>query len=279
MILSLALTVALAVGLGLIIYLSVTSLPYLAVSPSTDPAFGRLNACVLEALKERTGYAVSRDLQNLAAWSPAELVVCAGDQPAKHYPLNGLTAGAWSTDRHLWFARTSADTGGTALWMLAEDGPRSMGELAVQALTATADGVVVLEPNGQLLALDHSGSVIGETQLPLSDVRSAALTSSRTGAHLALVTGHTLFAFTSKLKPLLAEAPCRVNNLWWRSSKASELIVTCEGDSPLSLSINVETGHADAVASVPRVPSTLSGPAGVWVTTCDVLPCSAAAPE
>jgi hypothetical protein len=64
---SLLLTVALAVALGFIIYLSVTSLPYLAVSPSTDPAFGSLNACVLGSLRERTGWSISRDGQRLAA--------------------------------------------------------------------------------------------------------------------------------------------------------------------------------------------------------------------
>jgi hypothetical protein len=258
------LTVGLAVALGFIIYLSVTSLPYLAVSPTTDPVFGALNACVLEGLKERTGFAPSRDATRLAAWSPTALVVCGPDEtsPGRTLALPGITAGA-SRPR--------------LLVLRGGDEPADLGELPVQALAGTREGVVVLEPTGLLAALTQKGEMVGTHQLPPGDVRAATLASSADGDRVAVAVGGGVFALTSRLALTRAESPCSVESLWWLA-EGHQVLVSCAGESALALTLEVDTGQTEAAPARLRVRSTLVGPAGVWFQPCDVLPCSAEPP-
>jgi hypothetical protein len=277
---SLLLTVVLAVGLGFIIYLSVSSLPYLAVSPTTDPVFGALNACVLEGLKERTGFAPARDASRIAAWSPASLVVCGPTQttPGRRLALPGITAGAWDGRGGLWLAQQGADADRPRLLLLRDDAePRDLGELAVQALAGLADGVVVLEPSGHLVALDQAGAVVGTHQLPQGDVRTAVVTTSGDGQRVLVTVGGGIFAFDGALALLRAEAPCEVAATWWQAT-GHRVLVACAGATPLALAFDVDTGQTEATPARPRAASSLVGPAGVWFQACDVLPCSAEPP-
>lgn len=274
------LTVGLAVALGFIIYLSVTSLPYLAVSPTTDPVFGALNACVLEGLKERTGFAPSRDATRLAAWSPTALVVCGPDEtsPGRTLALPGITAGAWDVQGGLWVAQQAADTSRPRLLVLrGGDEPADLGELPVQALAGTREGVVVLEPTGLLAALTQKGEMVGTHQLPPGDVRAATLASSADGDRVAVAVGGGVFALTSRLALTRAESPCSVESLWWLA-EGHQVLVSCAGESALALTLEVDTGQTEAAPARLRVRSTLVGPAGVWFQPCDVLPCSAEPP-
>ena len=63
---TLGLTAVLAVGLGGVVWLSASTLPYLAVSPGTDPVFGPHNTCLLASVTERLGFAVS--VVNILIW-------------------------------------------------------------------------------------------------------------------------------------------------------------------------------------------------------------------
>jgi hypothetical protein len=276
---SLLLTVVLAVGLGFVIYSSVTSLPYLAVVPTTDPVFGALNSCVLRALEERTGFAPSRDASRLAAWSPAALVVCGPGESTPGVSLRapGVTVGAWDGAGRLWVASRSADAAHTRLAVLEAGALREVGQLEVQALAGTAGGVVVLEPGGRLVSLSAPGGVAGTHHLPNGELRAAALSTSADGERVAVVVGGGVFAFTSGLELLRAEAPCEVERLWW-PALGHRALLECRAEAPLALSFDVDTGETSAVAARARAPATLVGPAGVWFQSCDVLPCTAEPP-
>ncbi len=276
---SLLLTVALAVALGFIVYLSVTSLPYLAVSPSTDPAFGPLNACVLGALPERTGWASSRDARTVAAWSSDALVVCGPSQPTpeRTWRAAGIIAGAFDAHGALWVAAQASDAAGATLWVLeGRAAPRPMtSALAVQTLAGTSHGVVVLEATGRLTALDATGAVAGATELPAGDLRAANLLSSGDGERVAVVVGGGVFVLDASARLLRAEAPCNVQSMWWLAQGHTALL-QCAG--ALALRYDVDTALAEAAPARARVPSTLVGPAPLWAQPCDVLPCSAEPP-
>jgi hypothetical protein len=275
----LLLTVALAVALGFIVYLAVTSLPYLAVSPSTDPAFGSLNACVLNTLPERTGWALSRDAQRLAAWSSDSLVICGSAQqtPERTWRQPGVTAGAFDAQGALWVAAQPSDAAGATLWVLeGSAAARPMtSTLAVQTLAGTSHGVVVLEATGRLTALDVAGAVAGAAELPPGDFRAATLHASADGERVAVVVGGGVFVLDASLHLLRAEAPCTVESMWWLADGHVALL-QCSGT--LTLRYDVDTAHADAAPSRARVPSTLVGPAPLWAQPCDMLPCSAEPP-
>jgi hypothetical protein len=278
MVASLLLTVALAVALGLIIYLSVTSLPYLAVSPTTDENFGALNACVLEKLRERTGFAVAPDGRRLVAWSSQSLVDCSATTTnAALESVAGLTAGAFDGHGGLWLAHEGSEAGFPGVTHHPRAGaPREVPNVSAQALVGTSDGVIVLEPSGLLVSLGETGDVRGSYQLPVSDVRGAVLSSSFDGEQVAVVFNAAVFVFTAQLKLLRAQAPCEVQRAWW-AAHAHRLILECS--TSLALTLEVDTGRSEAAPQRQRVPSVLLGPAPVWVQVCDVLPCTAPTPE
>lgn len=275
---SLLLTAVLAVALGLIIYLSVTSLPYLAVSPSTDENFGALNACVLEKLKERTGFALARDGNRLVAWSSESLVDCTFNAPASPLEaISGVTSGAFDGHGGLWLSLESSDTNFPGLSHRLPNGSKfEVPNVSAQALVGTSDGVIVLEPSGLLVSLGESGDVRGSYQLPVTDVRGAVLSSSFDGERVAVVINAAVFAFTSQLKLLRAQSPCEVQSAWW-AAQAHRLILECS--TSLALTLEVDTGRSETAPQRPRVRSTLMGSPKVWVQVCDVLPCTAPAPE
>ncbi|MBL9039231.1 MAG: hypothetical protein JNG84_11995, partial [Archangium sp.] len=71
---TLVLSMALAATVVSLLYLAVTSLPYLSTSPTADPTFGTVNACLLRAVPSRVGFAVSFDAGSAAAWNHERLV-------------------------------------------------------------------------------------------------------------------------------------------------------------------------------------------------------------
>ena len=272
-------TVGLAGALALILYLSVTSLPYLAVSPASDPVFGALNGCVLAVLRERTGFAVSRDGARLAAWAPDRLVECGpGDQrPRRTWRAPGITAGAYDGTGVLWVAQQSSDTDTPSLWLLRAEGePTKVASLEVQALTGTGRGVVVLEPSGQVTAIRPDGDVEGSARLPGRDVRGAALSTSGDGARVSIVVHGGVYVLSDRAELVRAEAPCTIGLLWWLEGHHARL--GCLPEASLWLTIDLDTGRAETAEERRRVPSSRVGQAGLWVQPCDVLPCTAPAP-
>jgi hypothetical protein len=272
---TLAVTVVLAVALGGIIYLSVTSLPYLATSPTTDPSFGALNACLLTAVPERLGFAVSRDGARVAAWSPRQLVECAGTPPVPTtFPRTGITQATYDGSGALWVASSSGDGGPSGLLRLEEGQFVERGPFSPAALVGTARGVVGLEPSGQLIALSANGEVSATRALPFT--RNVQLQVSSDGALVAIFGGGrfaVVDAITLKSTP--AEVPCPVEHVWWRAN-APLLVVECVD---LALEVNALNSESALAAPRRRIPSTLVGPSGVYVQSCDVLPCSVEAPR
>ncbi len=273
--LTLAVTVALAVALGGIMYLSLTSLPYLATSPTTDPSFGALNACLLSAVPERLGFAVSRDGMSVAAWSPRQLVVCAGSPPAASlFARSAITQATWDGEGGLWIASGGSDGGPSALLRLENGEFVERGAFAPAALVGTARGVVGLEPSGQLIAVSSAGEVSATRALPSS--RNVHLQVSGDGALVALYGGGRFAVVDAvTLTSTPAEAPCPVQNVWWRAG-VPLLLVECVD---LALEINALDSHSALAEPRRRVPSTLVGAPGLYIQSCDVLPCTVEAPR
>ncbi|MDP3158214.1 MAG: LpqB family beta-propeller domain-containing protein [Archangium sp.] len=273
--LTLAVTVALAVALGGIMYLSLTSLPYLATSPTTDPSFGALNACLLSAVPERLGFAVSRDGASVAAWSPRQLVVCAGTPPvATVFPRRAITQATWDGEGGLWIASGGFDGGTSALLRLENGEFVERGAFAPAALVGTAKGVVGLEPSGQLIALSSAGEVSATRALPTS--RNVHLQVSGDGALVALYGGGRFAVVDAvTLESTPAEAPCPVKNVWWRAG-VPLLLVEC---IDLALEINALDSHSALAEPRRRIPATLVGAPGLYIQSCDVLPCTVEAPR
>lgn len=273
--LTLVVTVSLAVALAGITYLSVTSLPYLATSPTTDPVFGAHNACLLSAVPERLGFAVSRDGASVAAWSAKQLVVCAGAPPQPTvFPRTSITQATWDGEGALWIASGGVDGGPTSLLRLEHGEFVERGSFSPAALVGTASGVVGLEPSGQLIALSGAGEVSATRALPSS--RGVQLQVSSDGALVALFGGGRFAVVNTRtLESTPAEVPCAVRNVWWRAG-APFLVVEC-------VDIVLEVNALDSTSSLldprARTPAALVGPGGGYVTSCDVLPCSVSAPR
>jgi hypothetical protein len=269
---TLIVTGALTVALGGIIYLSVTSIPYLAVSPSTDPAFGKVNACLLAAVPERTGFAVSRDLKRAAAWSTNKLVVCDEGGPTTH-ALTGVTLGTWDGTGALWIAQAAGDVDSPKVLRLEGTSFVERGAFAPAGMVGTLNGIVALEPQGQLIALSSDGAVTATRTLPLQRLVHLAVNSE--GTHLALFGGGKFSVIDAKtLESTPAEAPCPVSWVWWRPGSPL-LLVECVD---IAIEINAIDSRSTLLEPRQRIHSMLTGPTGVYVQSCDVLPCSATPP-
>lgn len=274
--LTLALSVALAATIGAIIYLAVTSLPFLATSPTSDPTFGALNQCLLEHAPQRVGFAVGRDARRAAVWTTDTVVVCREDGAPSTWRLPGVTVGAWDATGHLWIAARGADAGASGLFRLADRAPEPVGDLSPQALAGTSEGVVALEPSGRLVSVSGDGRVTGARDLPSAD--GAALSSSGDGQRVAVRVGGGLYALDAvTLEVLRAEAPCAVEHLWWLKG-GHRVLLTCGPDGSWALELDVDTGRSEAAPARQRVEAGLVGPDGPWVQGCDVLPCTAEEP-
>ncbi len=273
--LTLALTVVLAVALGGITSLSLTSLPYLATSPTTDPTFGPLNACLLGGVPERLGFAVSRDAKRVAAWSSSTLVECAGTPPvAKAFARAGVTLGTYDGAGALWVTTRGGDGGGATLARLEGEGFVERGVLEAAALAGTRQGVVVLEATGELLAVGAAGEVSATRALPSS--RGVVLQASADGSLVSLVSGgrfSVIDAVTLASTP--AEVPCPVRTTWWRPQGA-QVVVEC---LDLVIEVNAHDSQSQLLQPRRRVESTLVGPGGPYVQACDGLPCTVEAPR
>lgn len=272
---TLALSIALAAVLGAIVYLAVTSLPYLATSPTTDPVFGALNTCLLSAVPERVGFAVSRDNARAAAFSHNRLVECAGSPPvATAWERAGLTHAAYDTDGALWVSTSSDDAGEAALLRLEGGALSERGPLSASALVGVFGGVVALAADGALVSLAGDGTVRARRELPSS--RNVQLAANADGALVALWGGGRLTVVNAvTLESTAAEVACAVSRVWWRPEPPLFLAECVD----IALEVHALTSQSALMAARRRVPATLSGPDGVYVQACDVLPCSAEAPR
>jgi hypothetical protein len=274
---TLLLSVGLAATLGATLYFTTSSLPYLAASPTTDPTFGALNACLHAAVPSRSGFAVGRDARRALAWSTSQVVRCRAEGAELRsdvWPLSGVTVGAFDESGAAWVV---SQPGGLTSTLYRLDGPtpESRGETAALALTGTATGVVSLDASGRLVALEATGAASGTAEVPVS--RALALTTSADGARVAVTGDGAIRVFDARtLRPVRLEAPCEVSGFWWLAS-GHEALVTCRPDE-LALVLNVDTGAQETAPRARRTPSVLAGREGPYVEPCDVLPCTSRPP-
>lgn len=279
------LSVAVAAGIGIILYLVTTSLPYLASSPTTDPVFGELNQCLIDTLAEpRVGFAVSADGTQAAAYGGASLALCQGQgrdggkAAGARRALRGISLAAFDFSGTLWVAVERKGVGEQGLWRLGKGGAlERVGEFAPVALVGHAGGVVGLDASGRLLSMSGAGAPLGVAQLPTAPVGAVQLSVNADGTLVAAVAGGGLFLFRAHdLARVRAEGPCGVEFLWWRG-EADRAVVSCapKGSWALELGTN---GALTPAPSRERTPSALVPLRGVYVQPCETLPCSAPEP-
>lgn len=270
-------SVALAGTLGATIYFATSSLPYLASSPTTDPTFGELNACLHRLVPSRTGFAVSRDAKRAAVWSTNTLAQCSlgtDELREQTWSVAGITVGAFDGAGTLWVV---SQPGGLASTLLEvrPSGTTPHGETGATSLVGTARGVVVLEQSGRLVALSSTGEASGVAEVPLG--RGLSVTASADGERVAVTGDGVVRVFTAnKLEAVRTEAPCDVKSFWWLPG-GHRALVACRADD-LGLVVDTDTGAQETAPPGVREQSFLAGPDGPFVVACDLLPCTAAPP-
>lgn len=276
---TLLVSVGLAGTLGATLYFATSSLPYLASSPTTDPTFGALNACLHHLVPSRTGFAVSRDAKQAATWSTNTLARCSADRPdggtsEASWSLSGITVGAFDGTGALWVVSQPGGLQSTLL-EVSDAGLVEHGETGAVDLAGTASGLVVLEQSGKLVALSSKGEGTGFVEIAMT--RGQRLLVSGDGQRVAVVGDGAVRVFdAATLTPVRMEAPCEVAQLWWLKG-GHRALVSCRSDG-LTLVLDTDTGAQETAAPAKRTASTLAGAHGPYVEACDVLPCTAVEP-
>lgn len=268
------LSLAMAVVVGVVVYVVTSALPYLAASPTTDPNFGNQNHCLLTALPTgRTGFAVFDT--EAVAYSGSRLARCGPSGPARVFDVTGITHAAFDAKGALWYSRGAEPN---ELWRLAGEKPERIADVAPVALVGTAFGVVTIDAAGRLASIDSERTVLGVAQLPKPPPNDVQLTASADGERVAVVTGGGLFVYDAqRLQQILAEAPCEVEYLWWRKEEHRAL-VQCGPDAEWALDLDVNTGNRETAPKLTRAPSQLVAKRGLYVQECEHLPCTASSP-
>lgn len=272
------LTLVIAAGLGLLLYVATTSLPYLIASPAGDAHLGSLNDCLSRRLAgaTRLGWAVAPDASRAAVFGPRVVAVCGEDGTYARLDVPGVTALAFDGDRHLWVA-----AGGHLLreW----DGVlQTVGDIAPpEWLIGHAGGVVALDASGQLISVAPDGKVLGQAQVPGPGGR---LSVGADGALAAVEWGGGFIVYDARTLELVrAEAPCAVEFLWWLDS-ADQVLLTCgasaspESPAPAALRVDVRTGTREALPARTRAPARRLSGRALYVQGCDGFPCTATPP-
>jgi hypothetical protein len=275
---TLLVSLALTVMLGATVYFAASSLPFLASSPTSDPVFGALNTCLHHAVPSRTGFTVSRDARQAAAWSTNTVARCALGSDGtreKTWTIPGVTVGAFDGTGVLWVVSQPGGLTSTLLNLTDLD-ITPHGESGAQGLAGTATGLVLLEQDGRLVALSAAGEGTGLAELPPH--RGLRLSVSADGTRVAVTGDGALRIFeATRLTPVRLEAPCEVVSFWWLR-EGHRALLEC-GTDGFALVLDVDRGSQDAAAPRVRPRSTLAGPEGPFVEPCDVLPCSSEDPR
>jgi hypothetical protein len=264
------LTLAIAATLGLLVYVTTTSLPYLISSPTADPHFGALNDCLSRALPApRLGWAVSPDASRVAVYGPRGIAVCERGGASLRLDVVGTLAATFGGDNRLWVSA------GGRLLREQDRTLRPVGDFAPVSLAGHSAGVLALDEAGHLVSVASDGAVLGQATVPGSGGR---LTVGAAGTLAAVLTDGALRIYDARtLTPLPAEPPCAVESLWWLDAPERVLIGCAPSGAP-AFTLDLRAGtHAPA----PRLPATparrLLGRA-LYVQGCDGFPCTAPAP-
>jgi hypothetical protein len=222
---------------------------------------------------------VSWDGSQVAGYSGAALAVCGRAGTARTFSVRGVQQATWDARGTLWVATSEVPDAGWRLWQAAEDGGlNTAGDFAPIALAGHATGAVAVDAAGKLVSLDRDGRALGWAQLPAAPVGPVELSVSSDGALSAVVAGGGLFAFRSaNLALVRAEAPCDVEFLWWHPQGTGALL-SCGPGGSFALNIDVASGEREASPAKPRLRSALVPGRGIYVQSCEQLPCTAPAP-
>lgn len=268
---TLLVTLGVAASLGAVLYGVSSSLPFLASSATGDAWFGALNGCAQRAVPVRNGFAVAPDGRALAVFSGAQLVRCSaagdGGVEAVDLPVSGVAAAAFDFSGGLWVSRDG-------VWL----GDAGFGDVRPVALAGTRHGVVVVEANGRVLALAPGGVIAAVAQLPRQVDGAPQLIVSADGERAALPVSGGVFVWdTATLSSVRAEAPCAVEAAWWLPG-GRRLLLQCAPDFALEWDVDTGAQVAAPQRRAARSRSVLVPGPGVYVTSCEQLPCTAASP-
>lgn len=264
-----ALSLITAAGLGLLVAIATTSLPYLVSSPTTDPHFGALNQCLTRALQgPRLGWAVAPDASRAAVFGARAVALCSRQGAPTVFSAPGARAITFDGDGRLWVA--------TGEQLLREEAGQlePMGDFAPVALAGHAAGVIAMDSEGQLLSISPQGEVLGAARLPAPGVLSVG----PGGALAAVLVGGGVVAYEARTLTLLrAEAPCQVDALWWQDTP-EQVLIACGPEQGPALSLDLRTGQRAEMSRRVRVPARRLSGLPLYVQGCDGLPCTAPAP-
>ncbi|MDC0712974.1 hypothetical protein POL68_31220 [Stigmatella sp. ncwal1] len=263
-----ALTLVIAAGLGLLLAVATTSLPYLVSSPTTDPHFGALNHCLTEALRgPRLGWAVAPDASRAAIFDAQAVAVCGPQGRPTVSVLAGVTAVTFDGTGRLWVA--------TGERLLREEAGqlRVLGELGAVALAGQGEGVLALDSKGELVSISPAGEVLAQVALPAGGTLSVG-----PGGELAVVLAEGgLWAFEARtLTPLAVQAPCPVEGLWWLA-EPGRILVLC-GATGEAFTLDLKGGGRAPAFRPPQPPARLLLGRALYVQGCEGLPCTASPP-
>ncbi|MBX7112857.1 MAG: hypothetical protein K1X64_00885 [Myxococcaceae bacterium] len=273
-------SLALAGTLGGVLYLITSSLPFLVSSPTTDSHFGALNSCVLKNLAApRLGYAVSWDLKNLVSYSASELVWCHANGDAQKHSLQGITRAAFDGQGTLWLAtRASAEQPPQLLYWNEQAEPSLLAQFAPTTLVGVKEGVVILGVDGQVTSLRKSGQVAGSTSLKQGLTSPTGLIANDDGSLVLLVAATGVFAFQAHdATEVRRESPCPVEYAWWLPNGTTARLA-CAPNHSWALDVDMRSGTSEKAELQHSGPSTLLPLSGLYVESCDGLPCTAPAP-
>jgi hypothetical protein len=262
-----------------VMYFATSSVAWFATAPTTDKKFGRLNHCLMALVPQgRVGFAISPDGNAAATFGGAGVAWCVhSGQSAKgrYRPLAGITRITFDGDGNLWVA--TGQGADAALWRIPpEESPIRVSDDAPQAMAGHRSGIVVLDSNGRLVSISSSGDARAFADPPR--VPEPRLIVDGDGSVVALVGGGAWWVYRAEdLQPMMKEAPCKIDFVWWLSTPG-EALVSCAPDGSLSLRINARTGAREEVARHERKRSVLVPGLRVHAVACDGLPCEAPAP-
>lgn len=280
--LTFALTAIAAMGLGVVLYFAATSIAWFASAPTTDARFGAINGCLMSHAPEgRAGFAVSHDGAAAATFNGAGLAICAssaGRTDGRFIPLPGVTRVAFDGAGNLWIATSGRGTEEAALWRLATlpDSPERVARETAVALLGHALGAVTLDGAGRLVSL----SVLGDSRafVEAPRVTQPRLSADASGELVALIGGGALRIYrAADLRPVLEEAPCEVEYVWW-TPQPGKALLACGPNSSWALEIDAHTGARQEAPRRERTRSVLVPRLRAYVVSCDGLPCEAPPP-
>ncbi|GHH00232.1 hypothetical protein [Comamonas sp. JC664] len=269
------LTVATAAGLGLLVYVASTSLPYLISAPISDPSFGHLNHCLSRLMDgPRLGWAVSPDGSRAAVYGAQSVAICARQGGSRVLARAGVRAITFDGENRLWWSQAKA------LWRDDGAAAKRVGDFSPVALVSHASGVLALDAEGQLVSVSPEGAVLGQAAVPPDT--DARLSVGAEGAYAAVLAGDALQFYEARtLAPLPTVVPCVVDSLWWLDSPERALVGCAQhprGEAGQAFEVDLGTARYEPVERPAGAPARRLLGQPLYVHGCDGFPCTAPAP-